>query len=180
MRVLHRGASDQEKLQARLESEPVPVAVGGDRLALDQLHHQVGDSFLGRAAVEEASDVGMLEGGEDLPLDAQARPEELRIGSCPHELHCDLVLVFLVDSLRAVDFSHPAGTDFLQQPVGAEPPSCILVGGRRRFEQCCRGTSQKAAAGVLIGPQERFELGAKCGVACAQAFEIAGARRPAQ
>ena len=55
------------------EPQALLVAVGGDRLALGQVHDQVGTARVGHPGVEEADDVGMRERGEHPLLAGEAR-----------------------------------------------------------------------------------------------------------
>ena len=61
MRVGDRGADLAEELQPLGDVERSAVAVLVDRLPFDVLHHEVRQAVLGRAAVEQARDVRVIE-----------------------------------------------------------------------------------------------------------------------
>jgi hypothetical protein len=79
VRVANRVADLEEQLEPLVHAEPPLVAVGVDRLALDVLHHQVGQPILGRAAVDQAGDARVVERRERLPLAAEALEDVLGI-----------------------------------------------------------------------------------------------------
>lgn len=62
--VVDGAANNAEQRQALVQSDAVRVLV--DRLAVDELHHHVGDAVAGDAAVEHAGDVRVVEVGENL------------------------------------------------------------------------------------------------------------------
>jgi hypothetical protein len=72
MGVLHRLADVDEQLQPLTQCEMALVTVGGDRLALDQLHDEVGPPRVGGAAVEHVGDVGMVHERQGLALGLEA------------------------------------------------------------------------------------------------------------
>ena len=66
VRELDGGAHLLEQAQAVREAEPLRVAVAVDLLAVDDLHHEVGQTVLGGAAVEEARDPRVNQVGQNL------------------------------------------------------------------------------------------------------------------
>src|SRR4030095_1054912 len=68
MRVLDGGTNVAEEFELLVERKLTPVAIGGDRFARDELHHQSTLPLSCRAAVEQASDVRMIERSQYLPL----------------------------------------------------------------------------------------------------------------
>jgi hypothetical protein len=58
MRVLNRVADAREQLEPLADRELLRVAEAGNWIALDQLHHEVRASGLGRAGVEDLGDAG--------------------------------------------------------------------------------------------------------------------------
>ena len=84
VRVAHRPAHDQEQAQPIGHRQPARVAVAVDRHALHVLHDQVRQAVVGRAAVEQAGDVRVLEPGQDLALGPElAHPFAGRAGRAP-------------------------------------------------------------------------------------------------
>ena len=57
VRVLHRPADQHEQLQPLRDRQVILVAVGRDRHAVDQVHHEVGPTRVGGPGVEHAGDV---------------------------------------------------------------------------------------------------------------------------
>lgn len=70
--VVDGGADVAEEAEAGFGGEFVVVAKGVDGVAFDILHDKVGSSIFGGTAVEEACDVRMIEGGDDLAFAAEA------------------------------------------------------------------------------------------------------------
>ena len=56
------------------------LSIAIDPIALDVLHHEVGQSVVGRSAVEQARDVRVFEGCQDLPLVLETAQDRCR---CP-------------------------------------------------------------------------------------------------
>ena len=90
--VLHGLADRDEQLQPGPHREPLPVAVVGDRLALDQLHHEERLVGLGGAAVEDAGDVGVVHQGQRLPLGVEPGQDRPRVHADLDQLEGDLAL----------------------------------------------------------------------------------------
>ena len=89
----------------------VRVAVGGDRLAFDVLHHEVRQAVVGRAAVDQARDVRMIELRQDLPFGAEAPQNVIRIEAAPDEFERDLLAVFVVGPGGEIDRAKSAPAD---------------------------------------------------------------------
>ena len=70
----------QKERETIVEREIALRAVPIDRHAVDVLHHEIGPTLGGRAAVEQPRDVGVLQPGEKLPLamESFARVSERR------------------------------------------------------------------------------------------------------
>jgi hypothetical protein len=72
-------ADMQEQSQAFLDSEPVPVAILGDRNALNMLHDEVRPSARGQTRIVDARYMGMLHEGQSLLFGLEASQHALRI-----------------------------------------------------------------------------------------------------
>src|SRR5205085_1967968 len=72
MRVVHRAADHAKQLQALGGCKFARLAVLVYGLALDVFHDEVWQAVGGRAAVEQAGDVRMIEAGKDLAFVAKA------------------------------------------------------------------------------------------------------------
>ena len=90
----------------------------GQRFALDELHHEEGDST-GFVEVVHACDVGMAEHREDARFALEAldviRVEQVRV----KDLHRDVPTQAAV--VCAIDLAHPAAAEWLEDFVGAQP-----------------------------------------------------------
>jgi hypothetical protein len=109
---------------------------GGESRALQELGdpevEQVRPAVLGGPAVEQAGDVGMVEGGEDLPLGAEALQEIGAVGAIAEDLDRDLLAELAVGPRAEVDAGHaPFGEPALHAP-GAEALAHPAQGGRWR------------------------------------------------
>ena len=118
--VLDRRADLAEEAQALVDREAAAVAVLDQRLALDVLHDEVGLAAIRRAAVEEARDVGMLEGGRDLALAAKSLAREVARHAGPDELDRHLLLELVVGAPGKVDHPHAAVAELGDQLVGPD------------------------------------------------------------
>ena len=119
MRVLDRMADRNEEFQPLARSQPLLVAILGDRQALDQLHGEVGPAAFGRARIKHLGNVRMVHDRQRLPLGLEtgddlagvhARLDDLQ----RHPTHHRLAL------LGHVDHAHAALANLLQQLVGAD------------------------------------------------------------
>ncbi len=95
-------------------------AVFGNRPALDVLHHEVGAAVVAYAAVVQPGDVGMLQGGEDLALVAEAAQDLVGVHATLDQLDGDPLLELLVRAVGQVDGAHAASADLLEYPVRAQ------------------------------------------------------------
>src|SRR6187455_740280 len=78
VRVVHRVAHDAEQSQALGRGELVRIAIIVNGFsALDQFHHEVRQAVFGRAAIEQPSDVRMVQSRENLPFVAEAAQDEI-------------------------------------------------------------------------------------------------------
>src|SRR5262245_17297372 len=69
MGMLYRLADRQEQFKPLPWRKSMFVAVLCDRNALDQVHHEVGPSRVGRATVEHPGDIRVIHKRQGLPLD---------------------------------------------------------------------------------------------------------------
>ena len=101
------------------DRQPLAVAVLGDRLALDQLHHEERLTGLGGAAVVDAGDVGVVHQGERLPLGVEASEDRARVHADLDQLERDLIPSFHLgyDEHPPADVS--VGMGFQQQMISA-------------------------------------------------------------
>ena len=130
-------ANRAEEPQAFLESQIAIFAVGVDGLAPDKLHDKVGHAVGGGAPVEQPGDVGVFQAGHDLPLEPEVTDHEVEIEAGPHDFDRDFLPIHFVCPYGAVDRSHAAAADALDNLVWAEQHAHQGVrgrGGRQGFE----------------------------------------------
>ena len=86
MHVLHRRAHLAEQRNAFGQGELVAVAVLFDRCALHIIHHEVGLARWRGTAIQQGSDVQMVQGGQDLPFVPEAAQDLVRIEAAARQL----------------------------------------------------------------------------------------------
>jgi hypothetical protein len=91
--MLDRRARLDEKSQARLQGEAVHLAVLRDGRAPDQLHHEVGEPVRGDPAIQEAGNIGVVQGGQDLALGPEPAKDVLAVHSPADQLEGQLLVV---------------------------------------------------------------------------------------
>src|SRR5262252_7814909 len=116
VRVLNGRTNGEEQTEALRDPKPAAVAILVKRPAPDVLHDEVGKTIFSAGAIEQASDVGMLEPGQDLTLVAEAVQNEFGIQAPIHQLHRDLLLE-VVHPHGAIHGPHPAAPDLLPELV---------------------------------------------------------------
>ena len=123
MGVLHGLADGDEQFEPGPDRQPVAVAVVGDRLAFDQLHHEERLAGLGGAAVVNAGDVGVVHQGQCLPLGVEPGQDHARVHADLDQLERHLA-VDRLGLLGPVDGAHaPLAEDFQQRvPPGDDLP----------------------------------------------------------
>src|SRR5262249_21743611 len=126
--MLHGLTDRDEDLQPGPQSQPPPVAVLRDRVALDELHHE--ERLIGRrgAAVEDAGDVGVIHQGQRLTLGIEPGQDGPRIHTDLDQLESDLALDGL-GLIGAVDGAHPAFAEDVSECV----PTCDDPAGDEAF-----------------------------------------------
>src|SRR5262249_32977634 len=109
MRVADGVAHVLEEREPVVERERSPVAVPGDRHAVDELHRKVGKPARGDATVDQPRDVRMLEQGEDPPLLEKAANEPG--GRMPDQLERDALVEETIVALAEEHLAHAALAD---------------------------------------------------------------------
>ena len=123
----HGVAAVVQEAEPLVDAEAVRAAVARDRLAFDELHHEVGPSVLGGSSVEEPRDVRMLEPREDAPLAREPGEHFVRRHSAAQQLDRDALLEEPVRALGQEDLAHAAPPETAEDTVRPDPL------GRRRF-----------------------------------------------
>lgn len=168
--ILHCFADLTEQAQGVRYAQFPAVAPLIDQLAVDVFHHHVGDVVLRAAAVEQTSDVRVVETGQDLPLISETAQHLFGSGVRVHQLDGDVPPELAVRSFGEVHRAHAAVTDLAQYAIGA---GTAVVG--RRVQR-----SFKEIPGVVGGLEKPFDVGAQLIIALAFALDERLAIRPAQ
>ena len=155
VRVLHGVADLAEETQALLDRELLLLAPVGDRHALDVLQDEVRHALLGRAAVEQPRDVGVLEVREDLPLVPEARDRGAALQLELERLDRDLLVELVVVADGQVDRAHAAASERAHDPIGPEAAAgpVVVVARRPPRPRLFDDTGQAAAAVAKRGQQ---------------------------
>jgi hypothetical protein len=145
-------------------------AVAVQRLALDVLHHEVGVAVRRHAAIQQARDIGMGEGGQQLPLVTKAAHEFLAGQVRGHHFQCDGLIELSVVPPCQIDRAHAAAAQQPLRPIGTEAAPGLL---RRKLAGFSSGLRLGGAAplvelpilavrheqGPNLRPQRRIESG---------------------
>src|SRR5690606_6094283 len=116
-RAVHSRADLLTQSNAHYHAEPASTAVDIDGFAVDVFEDEVRRSVGSASAVEQTSDVRMLQRGENLALHAQTAVHLRREDSCAHELDGDELLILFVRALGEPYVPHAAGAEFPQESV---------------------------------------------------------------
>jgi hypothetical protein len=125
--MLDRQTDRDEELEALSGIEAAAVAVGGDRIAFDVLHDEVGAALGGSAGIENARDVGVVHARQGLPLIVEAGEDRPRIEPGLDDLEGDLA----VDGLELfgeIDRAHAAFSEDAEDGVRPEAVEGQVVG----------------------------------------------------
>jgi hypothetical protein len=173
MSVVHGLADPTEQPEALVDRQPATVAEGVDPVSLDVLHDDVGTTEGVRAAVEEASDAGVLQGREDLALPHEARELGSRGSRC--ELDRDALLEGVVRAHGEVDDPHPSATQLSDHAIGPDGRE-----GRQLRLQTGRGGLDAVDQHVDVafpGRDQRQRLVPQSAVGAAGFLDVGASRR---
>lgn len=99
VRVLHRGGGLQKELHPAADAELPLHGELHEGYALNILHDEEGHPLGGLAAVQQARDIGMFEGGQDLALVAEAFEHERVFSGVPGHFDRDPLVELSVGPL---------------------------------------------------------------------------------
>ena len=181
VRELHGVADLPEQRDALAQAVAVVVAVGVDRLAVDELHDEVGQAVLGAAGIQQAGDgLVLAEHGQDLHLRAEAPEQVARGHGAPQHLDRDL-MAELGLTHGEVDVAHAAAALQALHPVGAELLADEGILGRglsiEGLGEPRRLLEEAARFGALMVPQQTLNFGAQREIAIASFGQEGVARR---
>ena len=170
MRVLQRGRNLEDETHAVAHREL--ARVGRERHAVDQLHHQVRQAIVGRAAIEQADDAAVIERGEQLALVAQPGDQQRRCRDRPQDLDRDIADVLGVIARGAVDGAHPALADHRYKPVRSDPRADVAVDHRLlQQRRAARHGVVERVRRAVDAREQHLDLAAKRAVVIARAIE---------
>ncbi len=115
--IMNRRANRLKQLQPRIDIEPVRIAKDIDGHAVDIFHDDIGAAVGQGAAVQEMRNIRMIELGQYLALQLEARVHGDRKGAAMHDLDGNLLFELGIGSLGKINLAHPAGTQGAQHPV---------------------------------------------------------------
>src|SRR4051812_29148014 len=131
VRVLNRRAHRAEQFKSSGGGESLSVAKFIDGLAFDVFHYEVREATLCRAAIEQTSDVWMIEAGQYLPFVAEAGEHQIRIHPTPDYFDSNLFLILIIIARRQVNSTHPSPTNFaidlIKSNVLADHGLCFIL-----------------------------------------------------
>ncbi len=167
-------ADIKEEADAGIEGQGFLLDILGNAAAVNIFHDDVGKAVGGGAAIEEAGDVGVLEGSEDLPFSAEALEEEVGIHAGADEFDRDLGVVFVVGAAGEVDRAHATTADFAEEFVG---PGAALGGRGLDGEGGGMGdfSLDEALLALLVALEKGFDFAEEGGVVGAGVVEVSGA-----
>src|SRR5580658_6626020 len=137
------------------------IAITVDGFALDQLHYKIRCAVVCGPAVEETSNIRMIEAGENLALILEAADDEARTLSRTYDFKRNLLAVLIVGAESEIHFSHSSRANQLHDLIRAYTP--VQHGGRRprwlRIREAHRyRRSQELGGSLLMGGKQRFHF----------------------
>ena len=118
--VVNGRANRAEDSQTRIDGQPVLVAILGDRQAIDELHDEVRKAIGSCSAVQDLTDVGVIEAGKNLPFVAKASGSELCAQLRTDDFQGDFLPVLAVRTNGTINRAHPAHPNFPEDFVCAD------------------------------------------------------------
>ena len=166
---MDRGANRQKQFQPFPPLQARLVTVHMNRLTANELHHEVGQAFRRRAAVDQGGDIGMFEAGGNLPFAAELAHHALQVEAALHHFDRYLFVERLIDADAAIDGAHTTVADELDDLVRPQPRTEDGVGrllDDRHFQEItCGGMRFQEGIHLLPNP----------GIAFAGTREVGGA-----
>src|SRR5687768_13626922 len=96
------------------------IAITVERLPLDVLHHEVGQTVLGGAAVEQAADVRMIECRQDLSFFAKPAEDEVSVHPALDQLDRGCFIKLVIGARCFVHRAHTTASDLPLNSISAE------------------------------------------------------------
>src|SRR5918997_886519 len=96
------------------------IAITVERLPLDVLHHEVGQTVLSSAAVEQATDVRVIERRKDLSFFTKPAEDEVSVHPALDQLDRRCFIKLVIGARRFVHRAHTTASDFSLNSISAE------------------------------------------------------------
>ena len=122
VRVIHCLAQRHKEPEFVFNRKRALVAETVDGHAIDQFHDKIGDSVAARTAVEQPSDIRVIEPRENLTFARKSNDGAPMPNSAVENLDCDSLRNLAVDTLGSKDRAHSASADLL---TGDEWPESL-------------------------------------------------------
>jgi hypothetical protein len=170
VRVFHGLADGNEQRHSLPRGKMALVAVLRDRDTLDQLHHEVGPSAVGRTCIVDLGDVRMVHQGQGLPFHLE--PGDHLAGI--HPRLDDLESHSAADGpiLRGQEHRAEAPlADLLEQPVGTDPGTRPFGSGIGFARGIVPGAAQKPAC-PAVGAEQVLQLRTQRRIAGGGMFQV--------
>jgi len=175
MRVLHGVAHCAKETQPLFSREALLVAITIDRSSFDVLHYEVRNPVSGFAAVEESSNVRMIEIGEDLHLVTKAFANAFAAETWIDQFDGNLPAVLFVIAFGKKDCTHSAVAELAQNLVRADTTSNPRRSFTVSIDSKARGVGgaflHRVVAGVDLMSQQQIDFGAQVCIVCARRIE---------
>ena len=119
MRVAYCGANNAKQLEPLLHGQAMFVDILRDRFAVHVVHDEVRQPIVGRAGIQEPSNIGMVEPRQDFAFALETPQDFVGIGATLQHFDRDLLLKGTVCALGEVDCAHSAAAQLTNDRVGA-------------------------------------------------------------
>ena len=146
MGVLDCVADLNEQVETLVDTQPLAIAMLGDRDSRNVLHDEVRPAIIAHPRVEDPGHARMVHHGQCLTLGLETGDDLLRIHAQLDDFEGDSALDGL-GLLGEVDDAHPALADLLKDPVRTDLPG---QRGRRRLTAVRRTRIRINRSGVVV------------------------------
>src|SRR5882762_6918965 len=158
------------------------IAVLVNRNPLDQFHHKVRNTVLGRAPIEQVGDGRMVERRQNLALMTETFQYRRRVVPAAHEFQGHLLFILAISSSCPVHRSHTALANLLYQLINADATTDAGAYGicLRPCPAIDHWLHQKSGGRLQVVLQEGLDFAAELRISAADAFQIGAAARSIQ